>query len=69
MKQHRFDILSFIFGVLFLGFAASVTWKWNLDLGFDVGDWIFPVAILVIGIALLASTIRTTLQRNNNTGD
>jgi tellurite resistance protein TehA-like permease len=63
MEQHRFDILSFIFGALFLGFAASVTWKWNLDLGFDVGDWIFPVAILVIGVALLASGINAAMQR------
>jgi tellurite resistance protein TehA-like permease len=67
METHRFDILSFIFGALFLAFAAGVTWDVNLDLGFDVGDWIFPIAILVIGVALLASGIRTALQRSNNT--
>jgi tellurite resistance protein TehA-like permease len=67
METHKFDILSFIFGALFLAFAAGVTWDVNLDLGFDVGDWIFPIAILVIGVALLASGIRTALQRSNNT--
>ena len=69
MEQHRFDIVSFIFGVLFLGFAASATWRWDLDVGFDIGDWVFPIAILVIGVALLTSGIRTALQRNNNTSD
>jgi tellurite resistance protein TehA-like permease len=64
METHKFDILSFIFGALFLAFAAGVTWDVNLDLGFDVGDWIFPIAILVIGAALLASGVRTALQRS-----
>jgi tellurite resistance protein TehA-like permease len=64
METHKFDIWSFIFGALFLAFAAGVTWDVNLDLGFDVGDWIFPIAILVIGVALLASGVRTALQRS-----
>lgn len=65
MEIHKFDILSFIFGALFLSFAAGVTWDLNLDLGFDIGDWIFPIAILVIGVALLASGVRTVLQRGD----
>lgn len=67
METHKFDILSFIFGALFLAAAAGVTWNVNLDyFGFDVGDWIFPIAILVIGVALLASGIRAAMQRTNN---
>jgi tellurite resistance protein TehA-like permease len=69
METHKFDILSFIFGALFLAFAASVTWDVNLDLGFDAGDWIFPIAVLVIGVALLASGVRSALQRGTNTDD
>jgi tellurite resistance protein TehA-like permease len=65
MEIHKFDILSFIFGALFLAFAAGVTWDLNLDLGFDIGDWIFPIAILVIGVALLASGVRTVVQRGD----
>ena len=65
MEIHKFDILSFIFGALFLAFAAGVTWDLNLDLGFDIGDWIFPIVILVIGVALLASGIRTVVQRGD----
>ncbi|MCL1600118.1 MAG: hypothetical protein M3112_01115 [Actinomycetia bacterium] len=64
MEQHRFDILSFIFGALFLALTASVVWSVNFDFGFDIGAWILPVAILVIGVALLGSGIRTALQRN-----
>ncbi len=65
METHRFDILSFIFGALFLAFTASVTWNLSLDLGFDIGDWILPVAFLIIGVALLASGIRTAVRRGN----
>jgi tellurite resistance protein TehA-like permease len=63
METHKFDTLSFIFGALLLAFAAGVTWDVNLDLGFDIGEWIFPIAILVIGVALLATGVRTALQR------
>ena len=65
METHKFDILSFIFGALFLAMAAGITWDVNLDLGFDVGDWIFPIVILVIGVALMASVIRTVVQRGD----
>ena len=64
MEQHRVDLLSFLFGALFLAFAASVMWNVNFDFGFDIGAWILPVTVLVIGIALLASGVRTALQRN-----
>jgi hypothetical protein len=63
MEKHRFDTLSFIFGALFLAFAASVAWDYNLDLGFDIGDWIFPIAVLIVGVALLASGIRTATTK------
>jgi tellurite resistance protein TehA-like permease len=66
METHKFDILSFIFGALFLAFAAGVTWDLNLDLGFDIGDWIFPIAVLTIGVALLASGVRTAMQRGKS---
>lgn len=66
METHRFDVLSFVFGALFLAFAASVTWDLSLDLGFDIGDWILPVALLVIGVVVLASGIRTAVRKNDS---
>jgi len=66
METHRFDVLSFIFGAMFLAFAASVTWDVSLDLGFDIGDWILPIALLVIGIVLLASGIRAAVRKSDS---
>lgn len=66
METHKFDILSFVFGALFLAFTASVLWDYNLDWGFDVSDWLLPVAILVIGIALLASGVRAAMKKDND---
>jgi hypothetical protein len=65
METHRFDILSFIFGALFLALTASVVWDANFDWGFDIGEWILPVAILVIGITLLASGIRAAIKKSD----
>jgi len=66
METHRFDTLSFIFGALFLAFAASVVWDYNLDLGFDLGDWIFPIVVLIIGVALLGSGIRNAMAKKKD---
>ncbi len=63
METHKFDVLSFVFGALFLAYTASVLWDFNYDWGFDVGDWILPIAILVVGVALLGSGIRTAIKK------
>jgi hypothetical protein len=61
METHRFDIISFIFGALFLAFVASVLWDTNF--AFDIGDWVLPGALLIIGVALLASGIRAAIRK------
>ncbi len=55
MKSHRFDLLSFVFGVLFLLIAAAAVW--NPSLRWDLGAWLVPVAVLTLGIGLLVSTL------------
>ncbi len=65
METHKFDVLSFVFGALFLAFTASVMWDFNYDWGFDVSDWILPIAFLVVGIALLTSGIRSAITKRN----
>jgi hypothetical protein len=57
MKRHRFDPLSFVFGMVFLLTAAAATW--NLSLRWNINAWVIPVAVLFLGIALLASTLRS----------
>ncbi len=57
MLSHRFDPVSFVFGVVFLvvaGFAAS---RESIDP--DVAQWVWPAALIVLGVGLLASTFRT----------
>ena len=61
METHRFDIISFAFGAVFLAITASILWDLNFE--FAYGDWIFPLAILVIGVALLTSAIRASIKR------
>jgi len=65
METHRFDVLSFIFGALFLALTASIVWDVSFDWGFDISDWIFPIGILVVGLALLVSGIRAATKKKD----
>jgi len=60
VKRHRFDPLSFAFGWVFLLFAVAAVstenFRWNLN------AWVLPAAALFLGIALLASTLRSRPQ-------
>ena len=70
MYQHRFDIISFVFGLIFAGIGgafliAEVT-------GFEIGrGWVWPVVAIAVGVAILASAIGTrprTLDRSPASG-
>ena len=56
MKRHGFDPLSFVFGVVFVLMAAAAAFREQID--WNLGVWLFPAAVLVLGIGLLASGIR-----------
>ncbi len=60
MKRHRFDPLSFVFGVIFVLVSAAA--MWNQSLRWDLNAWVLPAAALFLGIALLASTLRSGSQ-------
>lgn len=60
MKRHRFDPLSFVFGVIFLLIAGAAAW--NQSFRWDINAWLLPAAVLFLGIALLASTLRSSTQ-------
>lgn len=55
MKQHRFDPLSFVFGLLFLGVGVPILFS---ESGLTVfqGRWILPGFLIVVGAVVLAST-------------
>lgn len=63
METHRFDIISFIFGGLFLAVTASVLWDFNYE--FSISEWVLPGAFLVLGIGILASAVRATVVRKD----
>ena len=54
MKRHRFDPLSFIFGMLFLlgGVPLLIS-----ESGFDFfnADWMFPAFLVAAGVVVLAT--------------
>ncbi len=53
MKQHRFDPISFFFGLVFTAAALTVLFVDDLDV-LDA-RWVWPVVLIVGGVAMLAS--------------
>ena len=53
MKRHRFDAVSFFFGLVFTALSAWVLFADDLDI-FDV-RWVWPSLLIVGGVALIAS--------------
>ena len=58
MKRHSLDVLSLVFGLIFLGIAASwiVRHNWNLEMP-DAG-WYVAGALIVAGLFGIVSTLR-----------
>lgn len=58
MYRHRFDPISFIFGLLFVGLAfIAPAREWLPD---NFGRWIVPGAVLLLGVGLAVSAIAST---------
>lgn len=64
MQRHPFDIVSFLFGMFFLGAAGFAVVVGDELPGFD-GRWIWPVMIILAGVVVLG----TTLTRRSSEGD
>lgn len=58
MKQHAFDPVSFFFGIFFLAMASVAVFRQDID--WNVGIWVLPAAVLVLGVGLLASSLRAS---------
>ncbi|MEX2280820.1 MAG: hypothetical protein WEA76_12140 [Acidimicrobiia bacterium] len=69
MHTHRFDPISFIFGLAFLALALIFTLPsdpWDLLFaGVNLG-WLWPVVITAAGVALLVPIVRA--PRESDTG-
>lgn len=68
MYRHRFDALSFVFGMLFIGMAFLAPARdW---LPSNTGRWIIPGAVLLLGAGLAISAVasnRATDQPDEDT--
>lgn len=66
MERHRFNPVSFIFGILFIGGAAmhfiSDAWDFGID-----GRWLWPTLLVVAGIAVVAGSVNTLGDRERST--
>ncbi len=56
MQRHTFDVVSFLFGMFFVGAAAFALAVGDELPGFDY-RWIWPVVIIIAGIVVLASAL------------
>jgi hypothetical protein len=61
MKTHRFDAVSFIAGLAFsligLVFLIPETPEEIVDLLLNSGAWFWPVALMVVGIAVIVPVL------------
>jgi hypothetical protein len=54
-ERHPLDIISLIFGVLFLGLAVPVL---LLDTPLDVETrWALPILVIIVGLVVLGSSL------------
>ena len=67
MYHHRFDALSFVFGLLFVGMAfLAPTRDWFPG---TTARWIFPGAVLLLGAGLAISAIASNRATNQPDDD
>lgn len=68
MKRHPFDAISFAAGAVFLLIAGTFAFSSNVDL--RMGAWLLPASVLILGIGLLAATVRSGRKpTTDETGD
>ena len=56
MKRHSFDIVSFVFGILFLGVGLSGMFV-DEDITFLETRWIWPTLLVAAGLAIVGFTV------------
>ena len=73
MKTHRFDAVSFIAGLAFailgLVFLVPDTPKQLIDMLVNSGAWFWPIALLVIGVAVIVPVLLPSKDEAIETGD
>ena len=63
MKLHKFDVVSFVFGIMFLGLGLTAIFG-DEDVTFLEARWVWPAALVVAGLAIVAFTARRAPTRD-----
>jgi len=73
MKLHRFDALSFIFGVLITGigllFLVLPDAGDIIDVVTDISSWFWPSVFIAVGVAILAPLVSRSNGSDENGSD
>lgn len=56
MNSHRFDLMSFVFGALFV-LTGTLTVTGRLAAALSRPGWVWPVVLAVLGAAILRSAL------------
>jgi hypothetical protein len=56
MQRHRFDPVSFVFGLIFVGFAATAAFA-DEDIEFLEARWIWPAVLIVAGLFIVGFSL------------
>lgn len=57
MKRHAVDIVSLVFGIIFLGLGVTAIYA-DEDITFLEARWVWPTLLVVAGIAIVGFTLR-----------
>ena len=56
MKRHEIDPISLVFGLMFAA-SGALFMSANIDFSDVRGEWVWPIPLVLVGIALLVSAL------------
>ncbi len=64
MKQHPFDTVAFVFGLIFLGVGVPMALS-NSSVAVFEGRWVLPGVLILAGAVVLATTRKRAAERES----
>ncbi len=68
MKRHRLDVVSLLFGILFVGFAVTAVFA-DEDITALEARWVWPVLLVVVGLAVVGFSLGRDRRRRRDEGE
>jgi protein-S-isoprenylcysteine O-methyltransferase Ste14 len=70
MQRHPVDLVSLVFGILFLGTVGVATMIGELGWDrFTANAWLVPVGVILLGVLLLVSSLRSATAGSSTTSE